>query len=172
MTRSKPLDLDKVDPSVWRVLVSDEVYGPYTLGQVRQFIKEGRIKARSKIAEGNNARFVPAASSPKLRPVFQKETLATPAAKFANLVIIARLLDSDRALVNMLNQLGSFGEAMPGVFLLKSNARLSEIHTKLTSVAREGEKIMIVDATHDRLAWLGLGAETDEHMKAIWSKAA
>jgi len=53
MDNSKPLDLDKVDPCVWRILVADKVYGPFTLGQLRVFILDGRINARSKIAEGD-----------------------------------------------------------------------------------------------------------------------
>ena len=172
MPKAKPLDLSEVDPSVWRVLVSDEVYGPYTLGQVRQFIKEGRISARSKISEGNNARFIAAGTCPTLSPVFEQHIAETSKTTPANLVIIAQLLGDDRALIDALNQLGSFGEAMPGVFLLRSSARLPDIHTRLTTVAREGEKIMIVDASNNRLAWLGLGEDTDEHIRAVWRKAA
>ena len=172
MSGSEPLDLNKVDPSIWRVLVSDEIYGPYTLGQIRQFIKEGRIGARSKIAEGNTARFVAAASYPKLGIVFDDQPVQPPRQKSANLVVIARLHEDNRALVGALNQLGAFGEAMPGVYLLRSSERLSEIHTRLSTVARDGEQIMIVDASNDRLAWLGLGADADTHVKAVWSKAA
>ena len=172
MPRSKPLDLSEVDPSIWRVLVSDEVYGPYTLGQIRQFIKEGRISARSKIAEGNNARFIQASDCAKLSLAFSIPSQDSPQAKPANLVVIAQLLDDDRALVGALNQLGSFGEAMPGVFLLKSSIRLSEIHTRLSAAITEGEKIMVVDASNDRLAWLGLGSDADEHVHAVWSNAA
>lgn len=172
MPRSTPLDLSEIDPSIWRVLVSDEIYGPYTLGQVRQFIKEGRINPHTKIAEGVDARFITAGSYTKLGPAFESRTTETFSPKPSNLVIIAQLIEDDRALVNALNQLGSFGEAMPGVFLLQSSARLLDIHTRLSTITREGEKIMIVDATNDRLAWLGLGTDADEHLRAVWNKAA
>lgn len=172
MTRSKPLDLNQVDPSIWRVLVSDEVYGPYTLGQVRRFIKEGRIKPKSKIAEGDNARFVPAISCPKLGSAFKSDTIVAPQSKLANLVIIAQLIDDDRRIVHALNQMGSFGEAMPGVFLLRSSMKLSEIHTRLSTATADGEKVMVVDASNDRLAWLGLGDDADTHLRTVWSKAA
>ena len=90
----------------------------------------------------------------------------------SNFVIIAHLLEGDRDLIELLNQIGSFGEAMPGVFLLRSRFKLSEIQSELRTITSLEEKIMIVDASHNRLAWLGLGADANVHMKSIWDKAA
>ena len=52
MASIDPLDLSSIDPPIWRIMVSDVVYGPYTLGQMRAFVDEGRLLASSRVARG------------------------------------------------------------------------------------------------------------------------
>lgn len=172
MTSSKPLDLKKVDPPVWRIFVSDKVYGPFTLGQLRIFILDGRINARSRIAEGNGGKIIAAAECAQLASAFAERLERIQPRSLSNFVIITPYVSDKENLIETLNQMGSFGEVMPGVFLLRSDIRLAQIHGRLSEATGGSEQIMIVDATNDRLAWLGLGADINEQMNAIWNKAA
>jgi len=172
MDNSKPLDLDKVDPCVWRILVADKVYGPFTLGQLRVFILDGRINARSKIAEGDGGRILAAGECPQLAPAFAERLARARPRELANFVVVAQLEHGTQKIIDVLNELGSFAEAMPGIFLLRSDIRLAQIQSRVSEVLASTEKILIVDATNDRLGWLGLGFEANEHLRAIWNKAA
>lgn len=172
MLGQKPLDLDKVDPAVWRIFVGEKEYGPFTLGQLRIFVLDGRINARSRIAEGDGGAIISAAECPPLSSAFAERLERTRPRMLSNFVVIAPFTAEKDVVIDALNELGSFGEAMPGVFLLRSNSRLAQIHSRLSNCASDGDKIMIVDATNDRLAWLGLGSDANEHMNAIWNKAA
>ena len=172
MNGHEPLDLNQVDPATWRVFVNETDYGPYTLGQVRAFVIEGRIGQHTKIAQGHGAPVIEAGTCSKLASTFSELPSRQTKDTQSNFVIIAYLLEGDRELVELLNRIGSFGEAMPGVFLLRSGLKLSEIQSELHEIASCEEKIMIVDASHNRLAWLGLGPDANAHMKSVWDKVA
>lgn len=172
MSETEPLDLSWVDPPIWRVLVSDTIYGPYTLGQIRSFILQGRILPLSEIAEGEEAPFQQAFKFEKLTAAFAEQAERNTAEAFSNFVVITQLETSRDAFVDALNLTGSFGEAMPGVYLLRSSMKLSQIRTRLADAILDSEKVMIVDATNDRLAWSGLGTDADTHLKALWKHAA
>lgn len=172
MSLAEPLDLNRVDPAIWHLLVCNTTYGPYTLGQLRSFVSEGRISPQSKIAAGDGAKFVAAADCPQLASAFTEYAEKQDRQRFANLVIVAKLSEDDRKLVAALNELGAFAQAMDSVFLLRSDKKLTDIRARLLSISAPDEKIMIIDASHDRLAWLGLDADADSHLRAVWNKAA
>ena len=171
MSAVEPLDLNHIDPPIWRILVSDVAYGPYTLGQLRSFILSGRVSAQSKIAEGDGARFIPAAECSKLTSAFSESNRRKQKSSASNYVVIAPLVEDKDTLIKALNELGAFSEAMQGVFLLRSDEKLASIQGRI-AVADTGEKVMIVDATNNRLAWLGLSSEVGDHLKVVWNKAA
>ena len=172
MAVEHPLDLNKVDPAIWHTLVGGVSYGPYTLGQIRSFILDGRVTARTCLAEGDGGRFAPAAGFPQFAETFAERANTENSAPLSNYVIVSQIRSNDRSLTDALNGLGKFGEAMPGVFILRSPVKLARLRDQLRALSGATDQIIIVDATHDRLAWLGLGPEADIHMKAIWSKDA
>ncbi|MEE9381088.1 MAG: hypothetical protein V3V03_06770 [Hyphomonadaceae bacterium] len=167
----QPLDLSVIDPPVWQVLVSDTAYGPYTLGQMQTFVREGRVSADTKIAEGDGSAFIPAGDTPVFAAAFAEAVRTDQTDDLANFIVITRLAGSgERAVTQALNELGAFGEAMPGVYLLRSRARLGRIRSRLQSLTDIADKVMIINATHDRLAWYNLGPEADVHIHAVWDK--
>jgi len=172
MSANTPLDLSEIDPPVWRVMVAGVAYGPYTLGQMRAFITEGRVGAATMIAEADGAAFEPASEKVQLATSFRDAVRTDIDEHASNYVVIARMNSGDIAINNALNELGKFGEAMPGVFLLRSSAKLARIRDRLMSLSGATDRIMIIDASNDRLAWLNLGPEADIHMRAVWAKAA
>lgn len=172
MSEKEPLDLNQVDPAVWRVLVNDQLYGPYTLGQLRSFVSEGRLGQRSKIIRGEGSRFIDAGDCPALADTFVETQSANGRQDKSNYVVIVNQVHDEDVLVETLNGLGIFGEAMPGVFLLRSDQRLSAIQSQFAEISECCEKIMIVDATNNRLAWHGLGFDNDKHLRSIWKRDA
>ena len=174
MANNDPLDLSKIDPPIWRVMVKNVVYGPYTLGQIRSFILEDRLAVHSALAEGDGGAFMPAGEHPGLSPVF-REHFATQKAEAetipTNHVVITKTAgDSRNRMLSVLNEIGRFAEVMPGVFLINTTIRTAKLRERLGSVADDADRILIVNADKGRLAWLGLGADTDAHIRAVWQK--
>ena len=171
MTTETPLNLSAVDPPVWHVMVSDTSYGPYTLGQMKSFISEGRISATTRVAKGDGGAFRPAAQVAELLSGFGEAVRTDFGEEPANFVIITRIQGSaENAIGHALNELGTYGQVMPGIYLLRSRARLSRIRDRLQSLTGTRDKVMIVDASNDRLAWFHLGPETDVHVHAVWDR--
>jgi len=174
------LDLSKVDPPVWRVLIQSTAYGPYTLGQLQSFIEDGRIGLQTKVAKGDGAAFVPAETISALQPALRKKFInAKNKSKkdnpdtSHNYIIITKLSGGDgasQALMQAINSFGSFGEAMPGTFVLRSKVKLSAIQKGLNAAVSERDRVLIVDATSNRLGWFNLGPEADIHLRSIWDK--
>lgn len=178
MERSASLDLSQIDPPVWRVLIADTAYGPYTLGQIQAFIAEGRIGLHSQVAEGDGAAFVSAETVTVLQPVLREALQSKQASandsngEPHNFLVISKLAAGDHKLTGVLNRLGHFGEALPGVFLLSSSVKLSAIQQALNRELDERDRVLIVDATTNRLGWFNLGPEADVHIRSIWDKKA
>ena len=172
------LDLSEIDPPIWRVLIEETAYGPYTLGQMRAFIDEGRIGLRTKVAKGDGAPFVDAETVPNLQPALRgRQTMqaSKPAEEENdqphNYLVISRMSGGgEESILHRLNNLGSFGEAMPGVFVLRSKSRLATIQKTLRSITGAQDKVIIVDASSNRLGWFNLGPEADIHLRSIWDK--
>ena len=172
------LDLGRVDPPVWRVVINDTAYGPYTLGQMQAFIDEGRIGLRTKVTSGEGSPIVAAETQKELQAALRKKYISkaapqddSKAATPHNYVVIAQLSgSSEDALIRKLNSFGSFGEALPGVFVLRSTASLSLIQKSLKETTDIRDRVIIVDASNNRLGWFNLGPESDVHLKTIWDK--
>lgn len=172
------LDLGEVDPPIWRVLIKETVYGPYTLGQLQAFVSEDRIIPQTRLARGDGAPFVAAETIRELRASLYEKYFAKPKTEDSpkanaahNYIIISRLNGTgESTLVRHLNTLGSFGEAMPGVYVLRSLIKLSALQKNLKALTHESDKLLIVDASSNRLGWFNLGPEADIHLSAIWDK--
>lgn len=172
------LDLGEVDPPVWRVLINDTAYGPYTLGQMRSFISEGRIGLQTKVARGDGAPFITAETAIDLQEALREKILAQPKRRESdqddspnNYLIISRLSGmAQTGLMQLLNSFGNFGEALPGVYVLRSKTKLSSLQKALKQNTTERDKILIVNATTNRLGWFNLGPEADIHLRSVWDK--
>ncbi|GAB5458413.1 MAG: hypothetical protein Hens3KO_14430 [Henriciella sp.] len=172
MSANDPLDLSVIDPSIWRVLIEEDVYGPYTFGQMRSFVLEGRIKASSKVACGDGAAFTLAGNNDRLSSLFpgqQDEPDVSDAPARQNHVIISQVeYEIRQRVIAVLNELGEFTEIMPGVYLLNTAHRTAKIHECLNAVTCENDRILIVNASDDRLAWIGLRDDIGAHIRNVW----
>lgn len=177
---SPALDLQDIDPRVWRVKAGETVYGPYTLGQMCQFVSEGRVAAHSLVADGVGA-FIPAGETAALRGAFAALAPAEPAADTApatpaeplasptNMLVVLKLAEQAGPLMQALSELGSFVEASPGTVLLRTTSRIAAVQRRLGEAVQAGDKVLIVDAGANRIAWLGYGPETGAALRELWN---
>ncbi len=172
------LDLSQVDPPIWRVLIKDTAYGPYTLGQMQSFVEEGRIGLQTKVAKGDGEPFIAAETIQDLQDALRKKHLHQPKRRASdrteaphNYIIISRLTGmGETGLLQRLNTFGSFGQAMTGVYVLRSSTKLSVIQQTLQQATTARDEVLIVDATANRLGWFNLGPEADIHLRSVWDK--
>ena len=173
------LDLGKVDPPVWQVMMSGKVYGPYTRGQLLGFIAENRIRPRTKIAKGDGAPFVPAEEIEDLVPAL-KATLKsssnrrdTDKESDRNYVLSFVLTSCGvEPLVRELNEMGFFAEILPGTYLLRSKMSVKAIRDRLANMFQSSDKAFIADTSSNRFASINLALGREVHLRDLWNKKA
>jgi hypothetical protein len=174
MALNDALDLSQIDPPIWRIAVAGVVYGPYTFGQMKSFAEEDRIRSHSSVANGDGGAFYLASEHPELSPLFADDTpTRTPedAPEAANYLITIRTDgDGRRAMIALLNQMGRFAELMPGTFVLNAPVSALDLRNQLATVLAERGKFVIVNADSGQLAWMGLGADIDQHARTVWKR--
>ncbi len=174
MSNGNALDLSSIDPPIWRVMVEDVVYGPYTLGQMKTFAEEGRILDTSKIASGDGGAFKSAFEHTEIRnliPAYQRQN--EPEAELASanyLITLQSNGDGRRAAIAVLNETGTFAELMPGCFILRAAVSIRSLREKLSTVLAERGRFVIVNASSGRLTWMGLSQDANTHAKRVWTK--
>ncbi len=174
MASDSPLDLARIDPPIWRIMVSDVVYGPYTLGQMRSFVSENRLSLQSQVAMGDGGIFKPASAHPGLAKIFRdKQAPANEAVQLqpANHVIVHKGSPlSRKAILDTLNSFGLFVEVMDGVFLINTDTKTTDLRESLLAECDAEDRILIVNADDSRLAWHGVGDEISAHIHSVWKQ--
>ena len=174
MSDKSALDLSSIDPPVWRIMVEDVVYGPYTFGQLQAFVTEGRLSETSKVANGDGGAFLLARAHADLMPLFQARPETPKSAQSAELsnyfVTVPSDGDGRRAVITFLNEIGTFSELMPGSFIVSSTQTIVELRASLSTILAERGRCVIVNARTGQLAWMGLKPDADAHAKMIWKR--
>ena len=175
MSDRNALDLSSVDPPIWRVMVDEAVYGPYTLGQMKAFAEEGRLADMSMVAAGDGGAFKNAFEHPELRPLIpgraeapKADAQITPSNFF---ITIQSDADGRRAVISLLNTTGRFAELMPGSFILNATISVTALREKLSTVLAERGRFVIANASTGQLAWMGLKDEAGGYAKTVWKRA-
>jgi len=174
MSDKNALDLSSIDPPIWRIMVAEIVYGPYTMGQMQSFAGEGRLLETSQVAHDDGGAFLLARAHPELMPFFQApahKPVADPDLEPANyLVSIQTDGDGRRAVISLLNELGRFSELMPGCFIVHSTTPVVELRAQLSTLLAERGRCVIVNASTGQLAWMGLTPDANTHAKMVWKR--
>ncbi len=173
---SGPIDLSRIDPAIWRVLAGGEAHGPYTLGQIQQFVVEGRLHAASRISGGDEQPFLPIRDMPRLAdalaPAFAER--ARRRAEAANFLITARAPAPAEAalwrdLPACLDGLGKHMQPIPGTFLLRSARSLPEVRAALTQALPKTAQVFVLQTREARLGWVGFEEDMAEAVRPVWN---
>jgi hypothetical protein len=183
--RSKPartglavIHLAKTDPAVWHILAGRETFGPYTIGQLQQFAIEGRISARSRLAQDDTGTFRPVSEIPRLCETLSKAFAerARRRAEGSNYLIMARApLPSEASLAakmpECLSALGKAVMLVTGVWLLRSGLQLPAVRAALIASLPRNVQLVLMEAREGRLGWAGLGDDLDKEVRTVWNAA-
>jgi len=171
-----PIDLSRIDPAIWRVLAGGDVHGPYTLGQIQQFVIEGRLHAASRISGGDQQPFLPIRDLPRLAealtPAFAER--ARRRAEAANyLITVHAPAEAEAALSHglpaCLDTLGKHMQPIPGTFLLRSARSLSEVRAALAEALPKTVRVFVLQTREARLGWVGFDEDMAEAVRPVWN---
>lgn len=163
----------------WFVKVEGQIYGPYTPAQMRAFVGEGRIAAHSLVSDERDGEFAAASTQDAFSDWFseddggtQVEKRVTPGARPANFVIVGEIA-SDKAgeFRNALAAYGDVESVTGGVWLLRGPTTAAVLRNELSHVLDRQDKLLIIDASHDRAAWFNLGSDADQNIRDLWGRA-
>ena len=163
----------------WFVKVEGRVYGPYTPQQMRAFVTEGRIAAHSQVAPERDGDWSQASEIEDFREWLGEihkrptpEKRVTPGARPANFVIIAEIQsENGPEFRNALAAYGDLESITPTVSLLRGPTTASVLRNELSHILGRDDKLLVIDASHDRAAWFNLGREADQSIRELWSRA-
>ncbi|MBR9824900.1 MAG: DUF4339 domain-containing protein [Alphaproteobacteria bacterium] len=163
----------------WFVKVEGRVYGPYTPTQMRAFAGEGRIAAHSLVSEEREGEFLSASDVEGFKAWFAEsdggtrvEKRVTPGARPANFVIITEIhSDNSVAFRKSLEAYGDLESITSGVWLLRGPTTAAVLRNELSHVLDREDKLLIIDASHDRAAWFNLGSDADQNIRNLWGRA-
>lgn len=169
MPSDTPLDAPNIDPAAWKVRVGEKVYGPFTLRQMKVFVAEGRVAAHTLVSQHEASSFRQAVEYGVFAEAISRAEAQKETALPSNYLIVTQIAETTSApATSILNALGRFIEVAPGVFILRSKVRIGKVRALMDTICESRDRLIIVDASHNRLAWLGLGPETDIHIRAVW----
>lgn len=171
-----PIDLSRIDPAIWRFLAGGDVHGPYTLGQIQQFVTEGRLHSASRISGGDQQPFLPIRGVPRLAealaPAFAER--ARRRAEAANyLITVHAPAEAEAALSHglpaCLDTLGKHMQPIPGTFLLRSARSLSEVRAALAEALPKTAQVFVLQTREARLGWVGFDEDMAEAVRPVWN---
>ncbi len=157
----------------WFVKVAEKIYGPYARETIARFVAEGRVKATSLVALRNDGAWTPARDFAPLQAVlsetrdqFKTDEPSAP----ANLLVFAESLSGHSfRLEHELRRLGAVADIQPGLYLLRTHRTAGAVRNAISQMLGKGDKLLVMDATRDRLAWFNLGPETDARIREVWN---
>lgn len=163
----------------WFVKVEGRVYGPYTPTQMRAFAGEGRIAAHSLVSAERDGEFAAASAIEEFKTWFAEsdggskvEKRVTPGARPANFVVITEIRSENaNDFRKSLEAYGDLENITTGVWLLRGPTTAAVLRNELSHLLDRDDKLLIIDASHDRAAWFNLGRDADQNIRNLWGRA-
>lgn len=163
----------------WFVKVEGRVYGPYTPAQMRAFVGEGRIAAHSQISAQKDDGWTNASDIEEFSGWLSEnggapaaEKRVTPGARPANFVIITEIhSDNGPDFQSALAAYGELEQITHGVWLLRGPTTSAVLRNELSHVLDRDDRLLIIDASHDRAAWFNLGRDADQNIRNLWGRS-
>ena len=163
----------------WFVKVEGRVYGPYTPPQMRAFVGEGRIAAHSQVSPQRDGEWKVAGDLDEYRdwagesdgtPVREKRI--TPGARPANFLVVTEIQSENAGEFRAaLSAYGDIEAITNGVWILRGPTTAAVLRNELSHVLDRDDRLLIIDASHDRAAWFNLGRDADQNIRNLWGRS-
>jgi hypothetical protein len=182
----------------WMVSVGGQPYGPYTTAQMQAFSAEGRLIGQSLVARAGEQNFQPFSTIGEFSQLFQSEfqdepieasperakparTAEAPQPKFgaqesgdsqAHVVIMTDMRSGSIAAVEqIIADLGPSYQPLPQVWILQSdNKSVNAIKNLLVQKLGKLDKLLVFDATNDKIAYFNFAPEGEARIRRLWAK--
>jgi hypothetical protein len=169
---------------MWRIEAEGRVYGPYSFAQMTEFAAQGRLSAASRVSDQADGGFRRAREVAQLQPLFAATQIKaqapapalapspTAAPEEANVLVFveAHTLSHD-ALEDTLASLGLAVPVAQGLWLMRTRHTSSVIRNMVSQKLKAGDRLFVLDATRDKLAWFNLGPVADVRVREVWNAA-
>jgi hypothetical protein len=154
----------------WWVQVRGQAYGPYSMDQLASFASEGRIRPSTQVSNRRDGNWVEARRVIGLiAPQDDGEPAAAPGSA-ANVFVHAEIMSGSwNAFMAALETLGAVCDLAPGLWLVRTRHSAGVIRNTLSQTLERGDRIVVIDASRDRLAWFNLGMEVDARLARTWN---
>jgi hypothetical protein len=134
------------------------------------------VTPTSLVATAQDGEWVEARHSPTLaaalasaRGSFKTEPNEA-AAEDANLVVYINIASGvSHSIEHELRRMGAVAEINPGLYLMRTRRTAGVVRNAMSQMLSRGDKLLVLDATRDRLAWFNLGPETDARIREVWN---
>jgi len=174
----------------WIVSVAGRSYGPFSVEQMRSFVAEGRLVPHSLAVREGDAAVGPASNDPLLAPMFDQQPRPplpqTPSgsarpsnaaakqivdSEHSHYVIAADMKSGSVAsLETAILNLGPAVLVAPQVWVVSTGKSISAIRSLLIHEVGKMDRLLVVDATHDKIAWFNYSPEAEARLRQLWAK--
>jgi hypothetical protein len=176
--------------AAWFVQAGGRVWGPYTDTRLAEFVAEGRVAAATLVGRGADGPFHPAVRQAGLRSLFGAaepaeaprptsapqpmaavEPRAAPARARPLLVwAVLQSLSPERFETLVAGQ-GPFVRIQPGLWLVRTGMSPASLRNALTRRLDARDRLMVLEAALQDVAWFNIDGETDRTLRALWGEA-
>lgn len=154
----------------WWVQVRGKTYGPYTMDQLTSFVAEGRVRPATQVSDDPDGAWVEARKVVGLMAPLCAGEPANDSDAAANVIVHAEIASGGwTAFMAALESTGSVCDLAPGLWLIRTRYSAGIIRNTLSQALGRGDRFVVVDSSHDRLAWFNLGPEVDVRISRVWN---
>jgi hypothetical protein len=158
----------------WFVSANNQVYGPYSLDQMRGYVAEGRVGANALVRAGTSGAFVEAAKHAALERLFAVGAKAPAPAETrrASFVIIAELrAASCDKFEDALHKLGPSYRLNQFVWLQQSDLTVGAIRNTLMPLLGKADTLLVIEGAKGKTSSYNFGPQAEAQIKSVWHKA-
>jgi hypothetical protein len=165
-----------IHASEWWIQSQNARYGPFDRPTISRFVHEGRIVRETLVCPVGASFWRPAGDIAWLNFALSEREL--PRIREVHKGRVRYLVwtqvssaGGDRVEAT-LRGLGAIAEIDAGFWALQTDLSVTSVRNAVAAVLGKGDRLLVVDATHDRISWLNLGPEADTRLKLLWAGAA
>lgn len=164
--------------SGWFIRIREKTYGPFSAGQMKSYVTEGRLNPASRVSPSADGPFSAIRETAALADTLQgalaeRARLCNEAANFIIIVRAPAPAEAAlwRSLPECLEKLGRYTQPMPGTWLLRSAQPLAAVRSALTGVLPRTVQVIVLETREARLDWIGFDDDIQQTAGRVWNAA-